>query len=69
VLSRAGYQPGQKSLFLWEGVTMYLSAQAVDGTLNFTRRRAVPGSRAAFDYIYASVLRQENRHYGEQGIC
>ena len=62
VLSRAGYQPGQKSLFLWEGVTMYLSAQVVDGTLNFIRRRA------AFDYIYTSVLRQENRYYGEQGI-
>jgi methyltransferase (TIGR00027 family) len=68
VLSRAGYQPGQKSLFLWEGVTMYLSAQAVDSTLNFIRTRAAPGSRVAFDYIYASVLRQENRYYGEQGI-
>ena len=27
-----------------------------------------PGSRVAFDYIYASVLRRENRYYGEQGI-
>ncbi len=68
VLSKAGYQEGQKSLFLWEGVTMYLSAQAVDGTLNFIRGRAAPGSRVAFDYIYASVLRRENRYYGEQGI-
>jgi methyltransferase (TIGR00027 family) len=68
VLSKVGYQPGQKSLFLWEGVTMYLSAQAVDGTLNFIRSRAAPGSRVAFDYIYASVLRRENRYYGEQGI-
>jgi methyltransferase (TIGR00027 family) len=68
VLSKAGYQAGQESLFLWEGVTMYLSAQAVDSTLNFIRTRAAPGSRAAFDYIYASVLRRENRYYGEQGI-
>jgi len=68
VLSKVGYQPGQKSLFLWEGVTMYLSAQAVDGTLNFIRSHAAPGSRVAFDYIYASVLRRENRYYGEQGI-
>jgi methyltransferase (TIGR00027 family) len=68
VLSKAGYQAGQKSLFLWEGVTMYLSGQAVDGTLNFIRSRAAPGSRVAFDYIYASVLRQENRYYGEQGL-
>jgi methyltransferase (TIGR00027 family) len=68
VLSRAGYQTGQKSLFLWEGVTMYLSAQAVDNTLEFIRQYAAPGSRVAFDYIYASVLRRENRYYGEQKI-
>ncbi len=68
VLSKAGYQAGQKSLFLWEGVTMYLSAQAVDGTLYFIRSRAAPGSRVAFDYIYASVLRRENRYYGELAI-
>jgi len=68
VLSKAGYREGQPSLFLWEGVTMYLSAQAVDGTLNFIRHRAAPGSQVAFDYIYASVLRRENRFYGEAEI-
>jgi methyltransferase (TIGR00027 family) len=66
VLSKAGYQTGQKNLFLWEGVTMYLSAQAVDNTLEFIRRSAAPGSRVAFDYIYASVVRRENRYYGEE---
>jgi len=67
-LSRAGYQERQKSLFLWEGVTMYLTAQAVDRTLDFICRHAAAGSRVAFDYIYASVVRHENRYYGEQGI-
>jgi methyltransferase (TIGR00027 family) len=67
-LSRAGYQAGQKSLFLWEGVIMYLSAQAVDSTLDFIRRHAASGSRVAFDYVYASVLRYEHRYYGEQSI-
>jgi methyltransferase (TIGR00027 family) len=68
VLSRAGYQEGQKSLFVWEGVTMYLSPQAVDNTLDFIWWGAAPGSLVAFDYIYASVLRQENRFYGEREI-
>jgi methyltransferase (TIGR00027 family) len=68
VLYRAGYRAGEKSLFLWEGVTMYLSSSAVDGTLEFIRGKSSPGSRVAFDYIYASVLRRENRYYGEQGI-
>ena len=66
VLARAGFQTGQRSLFLWEGVTMYLTLQAVDKTLDFVHRSSAPGSRVAFDYIYASVLRQENRYYGEQ---
>ena len=66
VLSKAGYQLGQRTLFIWEGVTMYLTAQAVDKTLDFIRRSSVPGSRVVFDYIFASVIRQENRHYGEQ---
>jgi methyltransferase (TIGR00027 family) len=68
VLSHAGYQEGQKSLFLWEGVTMYISPQAVDRTLDFIRRYAAPSSLVVFDYIYASVLRHENCFYGEQEI-
>ena len=67
-LSNAGYQPGQRSLFLWEGVTMYLTAEAVDGALSFIRTCSAPGSRVAFDYVYASVLRRENCYFGEQGI-
>ena len=66
-LLAAGYQEGQRSLFLWEGVTMYLAAEAVDRTLAFIRDSA-PGTRIAFDYIYASVLRRENRYYGEKEI-
>jgi methyltransferase (TIGR00027 family) len=68
VLTRAGYQDGQKTLFLWEGVSMYLSAQAVDSTLAFIQKHAAHGSQIIFDYIYASVLRQENRFFGEQDI-
>jgi methyltransferase (TIGR00027 family) len=68
ILTRAGYQDGQKTLFLWEGVSMYLSAQAVDGTLAFVQGHSARDSQIIFDYIYASVLRQENRYYGEQSI-
>ena len=68
VLARCGYQDVGKTLFLWEGVSMYLSVEAVDDTLAFIRDHAASGSRIIFDYIYASVLRKENRYYGEQGI-
>lgn len=66
-LAGAGFQAGRKCLFLWEGVSMYLSAQAVDHTLDFIHRHAACGSRLVFDYIHASVLRKENRYYGEKG--
>jgi methyltransferase (TIGR00027 family) len=68
VLFAAGYEERQKSLFLWEGVTMYLTPDAVDSTLDFICNSATEGSVVAFDYIYASVLRRENKFYGEKAI-
>jgi methyltransferase (TIGR00027 family) len=68
VLRKAGYVEKQKSLFLWEGVTMYLSPEAVDSTLDFICSTAAKESIVAFDYIYASVLRRENKLYGEREI-
>jgi methyltransferase (TIGR00027 family) len=67
VLSEVGYVEKQKSLFLWEGVTMYLNAEAVDETLGFIRGSAAEGSVVAFDDVHASVLRRENTLYGERG--
>jgi methyltransferase (TIGR00027 family) len=68
VLTEAGYREGQQTLFLWEGVTMYLEAAAVDGTLAFIRGSAAEGSIVVFDYVRASVLRYENTLYGEPQI-
>jgi methyltransferase (TIGR00027 family) len=67
-LGSAGYRENQKSLFLWEGVTMYLNSDAVDSTLNFIRECSQVGSVVVFDYIYASVLRREHKYYGEKEI-
>lgn len=39
-----------RSLFLWEGVTTYLHAEAVDATLTWVRTYAAPGSVILFDY-------------------
>ena len=66
VLAQAGYREEQQTLFLWEGVAMYLEAEAVDNTLAFIRDSAAEGSIVVFDYVRASVLRRENTLYGEQ---
>ncbi len=51
VLAAAGYEKDRKTLFVWEGVSYYLTAAAVDATFAFLRERAAPGSRLCFDYM------------------
>ena len=50
-LKKAGYDPGHKTFFIWEGVTMYISADAVDSTLRFIATGSAPGSSVVFDYM------------------
>jgi methyltransferase (TIGR00027 family) len=53
-LLACGYDRSLKSLFIWEGMTYYLDAQAVDATLAWVRANAVSGSAIIFDYQYVS---------------
>jgi methyltransferase (TIGR00027 family) len=55
-LLASGYDPGLLSLFIWQGVTMYLSSASVDATLAFIAHHAAPGSAVVFDYVYQGVL-------------
>jgi len=55
-LISSGYDPGLESLFIWQGVTMYLTPLGIDTTLDFVVKNAAPGSGIVFDYIYQSVL-------------
>ncbi len=51
VLIPAGCDMTKKTLFMWEGVTYYLAADAVDAVLAFVRSSAPAGSAIAFDYV------------------
>jgi methyltransferase (TIGR00027 family) len=55
-LPSSGYDPGLFSLFIWQGVTMYLTSAGVDSTLDFIAKNAPPGSAVVFDYVYQEVL-------------
>ena len=57
-----GYTPNLKTLFIWQGVTMYLSGEAVDATLAFVVRRSGAGSAIVFDYVYRSTLEGIHKH-------
>ena len=62
------FKPEKSTLFLMEGIIMYLNKQAVDTLFKTIYQLAPSGSRIIFDYIYASVLRKENIYYGEKSI-
>jgi methyltransferase (TIGR00027 family) len=49
-LFRAGFEKNRQSLFVWEGVTYYLTNAEVDGTLCFIKSNALAGSTICFDY-------------------
>ncbi|OGP51354.1 MAG: hypothetical protein A2Y79_04045 [Deltaproteobacteria bacterium RBG_13_43_22] len=62
-LLKAGYDKTQKTLFIWEGVTMYLTKEAVDGTLKFIAEQSAPGSSVVFDYCLKSVIEGDYSAY------
>jgi methyltransferase (TIGR00027 family) len=67
-LDEAGFCRQRRSLFILEGLVMYLQPESVDATFQILRDYAGQGSRIVFDYVYASILRQEGTCYGEEGI-
>ncbi len=55
-LKEAGYDPEQRSLFLWEGVTLYLSEDAVRKMLREIRSKAASGSVLVCDFYAKSYI-------------
>ena len=47
---------------------MYLKPKSVRETFRLIKKYGGERSRVVFDTIYASVLRQENKYYGEEAI-
>ncbi len=54
-LKKAGYNLSSKTLFIWEGVTQYISRGAIDNTLKYVARAAT-GSRIVFTYVLESFI-------------
>lgn len=67
-LEAAGFRRGRRSLFILEGLLMYLQPESVNATFQVIQEYAGAGSRVVFDYIHAAVLRGDGRYYGEEGI-
>ncbi|MBL8741901.1 MAG: SAM-dependent methyltransferase [Myxococcales bacterium] len=57
-LSDIGHDPAQPSFTIWEGVTMYLTPEAFESTLEAVQRYSAPGSSLAFNYVERSLIDQ-----------
>lgn len=55
-LLESGYDKGKKTLFIWEGVTVYIIPEAVDETLAFVAENSGKGSCIIFDYAFQSAF-------------
>ncbi|OBK21674.1 methyltransferase [Mycobacterium asiaticum] len=60
-LAEHGYLPDYRVFFIWEGVTQYLTEDAVRTTLEGLRPTA-PGSRMVFSYIRRDFIDGTNRY-------
>lgn len=66
VMQTYGYQAGQSSFFIWEGVTQYLPEPAVRKTFEFLAN-ASAGSRMVFTYIRKDFIEGTSR-YGLEAL-
>jgi methyltransferase (TIGR00027 family) len=63
LLPKHGFDASRPTLFLWEGVTNYLSPEGVDATLRLVAASA-KGSRLVFTYVHRDVIDRPDRYRG-----
>jgi methyltransferase (TIGR00027 family) len=62
----SGFDPREKAFIVWEGVSNYLTAHAVDATLRWVAANAAQGSALAFTYVHAGLLDGSARFPGAE---
>ena len=67
-LDAAGFRKGRKSLFILEGLLMYLEAESVRTTWKVLEEYAGSGSWVVFDYVQAAFLRGGSALYGGEKL-
>jgi methyltransferase (TIGR00027 family) len=67
-LAAAGFRVGAGTFVIWEGVTGYLTPNAVDATLRYVSSATAPGSRIVFTYLHRGVLDGSARFEGAEEV-
>jgi methyltransferase (TIGR00027 family) len=64
-LRSSGYIEHDKTLFIWQGVTYFLTAAGVEDTLAFIAGHSGAGSAVIFDYIFNEALHDTKNSFGK----
>jgi methyltransferase (TIGR00027 family) len=64
VLLNAGFDNSRPACMIWEGVTNYLTAEAVDRSLRQIGETAAKGSILLFTYVDRAVLQNPEKFFG-----
>ena len=64
VLSEAGFDSSRRACWIWEGVTNYLTAEAVDAALRQIAAISAEGSILLFTYVERAVLDNPGLYHG-----
>lgn len=67
-LSEAGFDPGAKTFFIWEGVSYFLEESAVIDVFDFVGTACRGGSSIVFDYALESFVQGDRSTYGGRQI-
>jgi methyltransferase (TIGR00027 family) len=59
VFAGTAFDPSTKAVFVWEGVTQYISEESVRQTLSFVGKTA-PGSIIVFTYVLKSIIERRS---------
>jgi methyltransferase (TIGR00027 family) len=59
-LREVGHDPSLRTLTIWEGVTPYLTVEAIDATVRAVRALSAPGSLLAWTYLDRKGLNSRN---------
>ena len=68
VLQNAGFNPSLKTVFLWEGVTLYLSSDQVSATLASIKENSASGSSVVVDFYGERLIKTLGKSRATEGI-
>jgi methyltransferase (TIGR00027 family) len=65
-MTTAGFRRDRRTCFIWEGVTQYLTADAVDRMFRYVAGAAATGSKIVFTYIEQKIINRTARSTPQQ---